>query len=128
MSRDLVTRTTARLVSETIDALRAALERRSITVFATIDHAEGARRVGLELPDETVLVFGNPQAGTPLMQADPAVGIELPLKVLVWDDHGTTMIGYHDPTGLAAAYSLGSAAAGLEQMRRLLADLVAEAP
>ena len=122
---DLITTTTARPVSETIDALVAALEQRSITVFARIDHAEGARRAGLDLPEETVLVFGNPQAGTPLMQGDPKIGIELPLKILVWDDDGTTTLGYRDPTTLADDYSLGQAAGVLAQMQRLLAELVA---
>jgi uncharacterized protein (DUF302 family) len=124
---DLIVRTSTGSVSETIERLLAALEQRSITVFARIDHAEGARSVGLALPDETVLVFGSPRAGTPLMQADATVGIELPLKILVWDDDGTTTLGYHDPTELAAAYELGSAAGVLEQMQRLLAALVAEA-
>jgi len=88
-------------VPETVERLLAALDRRSITVFAQIDHAQGARGVGLELPDETVVVFVNRRAGTPLMQADPTSGIELPLKILVWDDHGTTRLAYRDPERLA---------------------------
>ena len=123
----LITSSAEGSVSETAGRLVASLERRSITVFAQIDHAEGARRVGLELPDETVVVFGNPQAGTPLMQADPTVGIELPLRILVWDAEGTTMLGYDDPTRLADDYALAAVTGTLEQMRQLLADLVAEA-
>src|SRR5438128_57047 len=94
----VITTVSPHTVAETVERLRGSLERRSITLFATIDHAAGAHEVGLELPDEAVVVFGDPRAGTPLMQKDPAVGIELPLRVLVWDEGGTTMVGYHDPT------------------------------
>jgi uncharacterized protein (DUF302 family) len=61
------------------------------------DHAAGARTVGLELPDEVVLVFGSPTAGTPLMQADPRAGIDLPLRILVWSDDGGTRVAFRDP-------------------------------
>ena len=114
-------------VEETVERLRGSLERRSITVFATIDHAAGAREVGLELPDETVVVFGDPRAGTPLMQKDPTVGIDLPLRVLVWDERGTTKVGYEDPTELADRYRLDETQERLERMRALLAELAAEA-
>jgi uncharacterized protein (DUF302 family) len=114
-------------VAETVERLRGSLERRSITVFATIDHAAAAREVGLELPDETVVVFGDPRAGTPLMETDPTVGIELPLRVLVWDDGGTTMVGYHDPTALANGYQLNGLQGRLERMRELVVELVSEA-
>jgi uncharacterized protein (DUF302 family) len=106
--------------------LRGSLERRSITIFATIDHAAGAREVGLER-DETVVVFGDPWAGTPLMQKDPAVGIELPLGVLVWAERGTTKVGYEDPTALAGGYRLEELQGRLERMRAHLAELAAEA-
>lgn len=114
-------------VEETVERLRGSLERRSITIFATIDHAAGAREVGLELPDETVVVFGDPRGGTPLMQKDPAVGIELPLRVLVWDEGGTTKVGYEDPTALADGYRLDELQGRLERMRALLDELAADA-
>jgi uncharacterized protein (DUF302 family) len=123
----VITTASPHSVAETVDRLRRLLERRSITVFATIDHAAGARDVGLELPDEVVVVFGDPRAGTPLMAADPAVGIELPLRVLVWDDRGTTMVGYDDPTALADRYRLDGLQGRLERMRALVAELVSEA-
>jgi uncharacterized protein (DUF302 family) len=123
----LITSVSPHPVAETVERLRASLERRSITVFATIDHASGAREVGLELPDETVVVFGDPRAGTPLMQKDPAVGIELPLKMLVWDEGGTTRVGYHDPIALAESYRLDGLQPRLERIRGLLAGLAAEA-
>jgi uncharacterized protein (DUF302 family) len=123
----VITTVSPHSVEETVERLRGSLERRSITVFATIDHAAGAREVGLELPDETVVVFGDPRAGTPLMQKDPTVGIDLPLRVLVWDERGTTKVGYGDPTELADRYRLDETQERLERMRALLADLAAEA-
>jgi uncharacterized protein (DUF302 family) len=124
---ELITRSASGSVIEVVERVLAALERRSITVFAVIPHSEGARKVGLDLRDQIVVIFGNPQVGTPLMQADPTVGIELPLRILVWDKDGTTTLGYHDPIDLAGEYSLGDAGAVLERMRRLLGELVGEA-
>jgi uncharacterized protein (DUF302 family) len=123
----VITTVSPHSVEETVERLRGSLERRSIKVFATIDHAAGAREVGLELPDETVVVFGDPRAGTPLMQQDPAVGIELPLRVLVWDDRGTTKVGYEDPAALADGYRLDALQGRLERMRALLDELATEA-
>ncbi len=123
----MITTVSPHSVEETVERLRGSLERRSITVFATIDHAAGAREVGLALPDETVVVFGDPRAGTPLMQKDPTVGIELPLRVLVWDERGATKVGYEDPTELADRYRLDETQERLERMRALLAELAAEA-
>jgi uncharacterized protein (DUF302 family) len=123
----VITTVSPHSVAETVERLRGSLERRSITVFATIDHAAGAREVGLELQDETVVVFGDPRAGTPLMQKDPTVGIELPLRVLVWAERGTTKVGYEDPTALAGGYRLDELQGRLELMRALLAELAAEA-
>jgi uncharacterized protein (DUF302 family) len=125
--KELLTETSKRSVAETIERLLADLERRSITVFAAIDHAAAARGVGLDLPPETVIVFGNPQAGTPLMQADPTVGIDLPLRILIWDDNGTTMLGCQDPMRLGDDYNLGDAAMRLRQMRALLTELMSTA-
>jgi uncharacterized protein (DUF302 family) len=123
----VITTVSPHSVAETVERLRGSLGRRSITVFATIDHAAGAREVGLELPDETVVVFGDPRAGTPLMEADPKVGLELPLRVLVWDDRGTTIVGYRDPTTLADSYRLDDLQERLARMRALVAELVSEA-
>jgi uncharacterized protein (DUF302 family) len=113
--------------SETVDALLAALEQRSITVFARIDHAAGAREAGMELPPQDVVVFGNPRAGTPLMQSDPRVGIELPLRILVWQADDGVLVGYSDPRELSGGYDLDGQEAVLEQMARLLQRLAEEA-
>ena len=94
--------------SETLTRLLAAIASRNLTVFAQFDHAAAARAVGMELADETVVVFGNPRAGTPLMQADPRIGIELPLRVLVWDGGETVLVGYNDPRDLATSYEVSA--------------------
>jgi uncharacterized protein (DUF302 family) len=96
-------------------------------VFARIDHAAGAREVGLELADEDVLVFGNARAGTPLMRSDPTVGIELPLRMLAWADDEGALIGYRDPRELASTYDVADHAETLERMAALLGEIADEA-
>jgi uncharacterized protein (DUF302 family) len=113
-------------VAETTDRLVAALSGRGVTVFARIDHGDGARAVGLELQDEEVVIFGDPRAGTLLMQLDPEVGYELPLRLLVWDAGGRTLVGYRPPTELAERYAVGQGAEVLSRMIGLLEGLVAE--
>jgi uncharacterized protein (DUF302 family) len=116
-----------RPVPETVERLEAAIAARGLTLFARIDHAAAARAAGLELPDEVVLVFGDPRAGTPLMREAPAVGIELPQRILVWDEDGRTRIGFRDPTSLAAEYGIEAQRETLERMHVLLDGLAAEA-
>jgi uncharacterized protein (DUF302 family) len=114
-------------VRETVDRLVAALGRRGITVFARIDHAAGARKVGLELADEELLIFGDPRAGTRLMQADAAVGYELPLRLLIWNAGGQTKIGYRRPTELQRDFAIADQIETLRRMETLLEQLAAEA-
>jgi uncharacterized protein (DUF302 family) len=111
---------------ETCRRLIDAIERRPLTVFARIDHATGARAVGLEMPDEQVVVFGNARSGTPLMTSDPRVGIELPLRILIWAGEGGVSLGFRDPRDLRETYAVGEHAQTLEQMAALLGQLVAE--
>jgi uncharacterized protein (DUF302 family) len=117
----------SRPYGETLDALIGAIEDRGLEVFARIDHAAGARAVGLELQDEEVVVFGSPKSGTPLMQSDPTVGIELPLRVLLWCAGEEVRLAYHDPHELAGAYAVAEHSAVLDQMAGLLETLVGEA-
>jgi uncharacterized protein (DUF302 family) len=121
----LVTRS-ASGYAETTKRLIEAIASRGLAVFARIDHAAAAREVGLELAAEEVLIFGSPQAGTPLMQSDPRIGVELPLRMLIWTDGDGTMLGYNDPRGLATRYDVDPHRATLELMSRLLAELAAE--
>jgi uncharacterized protein (DUF302 family) len=113
--------------AETLAALLAAIARHGLTLVARIDHAAAARGAGMELPDEEVVIFGNPRAGTPLMADDPQIGIELPLRMLVWSDAEGTAIGYRDPRGLAALYRVTPHRATLDQMAALLRALADEA-
>jgi uncharacterized protein (DUF302 family) len=112
---------------ETVGLLVEAIERRGLTVFARIDHAAGAREAGLELADEEVVMFGSPRSGTPLMQSDARVGIELPLRILIWRAGEDVLLAYRDPRELSEAYDVGEHQATLEQMATLLEQLVAEA-
>jgi uncharacterized protein (DUF302 family) len=109
--------------AETLAALLAAIEGNGLRVFAQIDHAAAAREVGLELADEQVVVFGSPLAGTPLMQSDPRIGLELPLRMLVWSDGEAAFVGYDDPRRLLDLYDVEAHAQTLEQMAQLLAAL-----
>ena len=124
---DLTTAQSPNSVGETVDRLSAALRQRDIKIFARIDHAGAARDVGLDLAAEEVLIIGNPRAGKPLMQADPRVGLELPLRILVWSHNGATQVGYRSPEQLAAEYDLEAHGAALAAMAQLLGDLVGEA-
>jgi uncharacterized protein (DUF302 family) len=93
---------------DTADRLESEITARGLTVFARIDHAAGAAQVGLPLRPTEVLIFGNAKGGTPLMQSDQRVGIDLPLKALVWEDgNGKTWLSYNDPKWIAARHGLG---------------------
>jgi uncharacterized protein (DUF302 family) len=93
---------------ETMDRLEAAVKSKGLTVFAQIDHAAGAAQVGLPLRPTDLLIFGNAKGGTPLMQANQEIGIDLPLKILVWQDQaGTTWLSYNDLSWLAQRHGLG---------------------
>jgi uncharacterized protein (DUF302 family) len=113
--------------AETVDRLVAGITRRGLTVFALVDHAGGAHEAGLELNDEQVILFGNPRSGTPLMQDDPRIGIELPLRILVWQDGAETCIGYRDPRELSDTYDVKAHETTLDQMAKLLEELTTEA-
>jgi uncharacterized protein (DUF302 family) len=112
MDRDgLLTIASSHTPVVTIDRLRSALDAKGITVFARIDHAAGAASVGMALRPTTVVIFGNPAAGTPLMQSDQRVGLDLPLKALIWEDaNRRTWLTYTDPAWLADRYGLGDEA------------------
>jgi len=93
---------------DTMNRLEAAVKATGLTVFGRIDHAAGAAEVGLSLRSTELLIFGNAKAGTPLMQATQTIGIDLPLKALVWQDAaGDTWLSYNDPSWLAKRHGLG---------------------
>jgi uncharacterized protein (DUF302 family) len=97
-------------VTQTLDRLERLLKEKGITVFAHIDFSGDAARAGLSLRAEQMLIFGNPKAGTPLMEAIPASGIDLPLKALVWEDAGgKTWLAYNAPEYIVRRHGLAPA-------------------
>ncbi len=102
----LVTKLSPRSVADTVQRLRQIAESKGLEVFAVIDHDGAAKANGLELRETRVVLFGSPQAGTPIMQALPTVALDLPLKVLVWDDDGQTTLTYTSPGELARRWDL----------------------
>jgi uncharacterized protein (DUF302 family) len=94
-------------VDETITRVQALLQEKGVQVFALIDHSGEAKRAGIEMRPTKVLIFGNPKAGTPLMLAAPSIAIDLPLKLLVWEDaDGQAWISYNTPAYLRHRHSL----------------------
>ncbi len=102
----LVVHETAKPVADTLDAFEALVRERGLTVFARIDHAAGAADVALDLPANQVLIFGNPRLGTPLIQASPSIGLDMPIKVSAWRDGDVTRLAYLAPTVLAARHGI----------------------
>ncbi|MEM9278090.1 MAG: DUF302 domain-containing protein [Pseudomonadota bacterium] len=103
-------------VQETADKLVAIIDRAPPTLFARVDHAAGAADAGLELPESTMVMFGAPAIGTPIMQQNMKAGLDLPIRVLIWDDNGQTKIGYLDPQALKARYEIAGAEKAFEGM------------
>jgi len=100
---DLVTKRSARPFDETLQRLEAAAKESGMVVFARLDHAAAAKAAGLQMPPETVMVIGNPKAGTPQMLEHPTLGIDLPLKMLVWQNQaGEVFVSYNAAAFLAA--------------------------
>jgi uncharacterized protein (DUF302 family) len=93
-------------VDQTVARLQRLLDAKGVKLFAVFDHSGAAAEHGLELRDTKVVVFGSPAAGTPVMEAAPLAALDLPLKVLVWDDGGQTKLAYAPPSELAARYGL----------------------
>ena len=110
--------------AEEVEArLREALDAHQLQLFARIDHAAGARNADVELEANVLLIFGNTHVGTPLMQADARVGIELPLRMLIWQDGQGAHLGYLDPRELADRYALEGQQQTLERQAAVLNKL-----
>jgi uncharacterized protein (DUF302 family) len=107
-------------VPETVTRITNLLLERGMTVFATIDQRAAALTVGLQLRETVLILFGNPAAGTPVMDAVPLSALDLPLKLVVWDEQGTTRVSYLSPAALAERYrlsqSLAAPLAGIDQL------------
>lgn len=114
-------------VVTTADNLEAAIEGSPAKLVTRVDHQRSAEAAGLEMPGATVLIFGNPEIGTPLMNADPRVAYDLPARVLIWDDEGQTKIGYMDPDELEDMYDLDAAEESLEKLAGAMSMLTDKA-
>jgi uncharacterized protein (DUF302 family) len=113
---------------DTMNKLEAAVKARGMTVFAHVDHAAGAAAAGLTLRPTELLIFGNARGGTPLMQANQAIGVDLPLRALVWQDAaGDTWVSYNDPAWLAKRYGLGPEVQGTATAMTVALHAVASA-
>jgi uncharacterized protein (DUF302 family) len=103
----LITHPSPYTVPETLDRLEAILHAKNITIFARIDHSGEATKAGLNMPPTQLLIFGNPQGGTPIMLAAPLAAIDLPLKALAWQDtDGKVWLSFNDPHYLQSRYGL----------------------
>lgn len=109
MADDWIIKTSPHSVEKTVTQLTAAIEAAGAKVFAVVDHAAGAEKVGAELAPATLVIFGNPKIGTPVMQANIRAGLDLPLRVLVFEEGRETRIGYLDPAALKARYNISGA-------------------
>jgi uncharacterized protein (DUF302 family) len=104
----VITKISPRSVTATVSRLTGILAAKGIKVFAVVDQGEQAREAGLRLRETVLVIFGNPAAGTPVMEAAPLSALDLPLKVLVWADGSRTNVTYYSPAALAARYGLSA--------------------
>jgi uncharacterized protein (DUF302 family) len=119
----MVTLASPHSATQTMNRLEALVKERGLNVFARIDHAAGATKVGKTLRPTELLIFGNPQGGTPLMECAQTAGIDLPLKALVWQDEaGKVLLGYNDPDFLAKRHGAATCPA-VENLKKALNGL-----
>jgi uncharacterized protein (DUF302 family) len=127
MVEGLIVTASAHGPAETMQKLIAAVSEKGLAVLAHIDHAGAAAKAGMALLPTDLLLFGNPKGGTPLMQAQQTMGIDLPLKALVWQDKdGHTLLGYNDPAWLAKRHGVDNEKV-VAAMREMLAAVAAKA-
>jgi len=103
----LINRPSKHSVDETLDRLKRTLQAKGVTVFALVDHSGEAEKVGLKMRPTKLVIFGNPKAGTPLMLAAPSIAIDLPLKILIWEDgEGKVWVSFNSPAYLQERHKL----------------------
>ena len=123
---DVVTKLSRESVAATVAELTGMITAKGMRLFAVIDQAAEARQAGLTLRETVLVIFGSPQAGTPVMAASPLAALDLPLKVLIWADEGQTKVSYYAPAALAASHHLtADLAASLAGINALTDALVA---
>jgi uncharacterized protein (DUF302 family) len=124
-NRGIVDKPSNYSVDQTVEKLKTILQSKGVTLFALVDHSGEAEKVGLKMHPTKLLIFGSPKAGTPLMLAAPSIAIDLPLKILVWEDaQGKVWVSYNSPDYLKDRHSLPP---GLLQNIAVVETLVAKA-
>ena len=104
----VITKVSPRSVAATVARLTGILSAKDMKVFAVIDQSEEAREAGQQLRETTLVIFGSPAAGTPVMDAAPLAALDLPLKILIWADGSRTNVTYYSPAAIAASYGLSA--------------------
>jgi len=107
MNNGIVDKPANHSVDETVEKLKGILQSKGVALFATVDHSGEAAKVGMKMAPTKLLIFGSPKAGTPLMLASPSVAIDLPLKILIWEDaQGKAWLSYNSPAYLRERHSI----------------------
>lgn len=128
MNTGIITTPSANSVDVTIDRLEAAVKGKGLRVFARINHQQNAQDMGLEMRPNTVLIFGSPKIGTPIMNESPTIGLDLPVKALAWrDENGNVFLSYNDPNYLKVRHDVETTTMPLNKMSKALAGLSAHA-
>jgi uncharacterized protein (DUF302 family) len=110
-------------VKRTADRLEIALNEKGMAVFARINHSEGAKKVGINLPATELIIFGNPKVGSPLMKCNQTAGIDLPQKALIWEDeNGQVWLSYNDPQYLAKRHDLTGCMEVIKKVEKALSN------
>jgi len=124
----LITKKSQLSVAKTLDKLEKIIKNKGLTLFARVNHSVGAKKVGMELRPTELLIFGNPKMGTPLMNSNQTMGIDLPMKALAWQDaSGQVWITYNDPSQLVSRHSITANDAIVKKMTGALGKLTAAA-
>ncbi len=123
----LVIRDVKGSVAATVERAKLAIDKRGLKVIAHLNHAAGAAKAGLSLPPTQLLIFGNPKVGTPLMKCNRTVAIDLPQKLLIWEDSRGTHLAYNSPEYLRKRHGLDECAGVLKKVNGALAGIAAEA-
>lgn len=117
----LIVKSSPHSVGATLDRLEQVLTKKGIRLFARVDHSANAKGAGLELRPTQLLIFGNPKLGTPLMNSNQTVGIDLPMKALAWQDaDGKVWLGYNDPQYMATRHGIADRAEVVKKMQGAL--------
>jgi uncharacterized protein (DUF302 family) len=119
-AQHMVSHESAHDAEKTVELLKSQIEAMDVELMQHVDHSQNAEKAGMDLSPVHLLMFGNPEVGTRLMQEDPEVAIELPLKILVYEKGGQTFISYKDPTQLGQDYNLQNHRDTLQKMKEVL--------